>query len=152
MKINIRSEVKKISEEIISIRRDIHKHPELGFEVHRTAELVSKHLNKLGFDVSTGIGKTGVIGDLIGNNDGPTIALRADMDALPIQETSNLPYSSVNEGVMHACGHDGHTAMLLGAATVLKQFQDSLNGNVRFIFQPAEEGDGGARYMIEDGC
>lgn len=152
MKINIRSEVKKISEEIISIRRDIHKHPELGFEVHRTAELVSKHLNNLGFDVSTGIGKTGVIGDLIGNNDGPTIALRADMDALPIQETSNLPYSSVNEGVMHACGHDGHTAMLLGAATVLKQFQDSLNGNVRFIFQPAEEGDGGARYMIEDGC
>ena len=94
MKINIRSEVKNIAEEIISIRRDIHKHPELGFEVHRTAELVSKHLNKLGFDVSTGIGKTGVIGDLIGNNDGPTIALRADMDALPIQETSNLPYSS----------------------------------------------------------
>ena len=152
MKINIRSEVKDIAEEIISIRRDIHKHPELGFEVHRTAELVSKHLNNLGFEVSTGIGKTGVVGDLIGKNDGPTIGLRADMDALPIQETSDLPYSSVNEGVMHACGHDGHTAMLLGAATIIKQLQDKLNGNVRFIFQPAEEGDGGARYMIEDGC
>ena len=152
MKINIRSEVKDIAQEIISIRRDIHKHPELGFEVHRTAELVSKHLNNLGFEVSTGIGKTGVVGDLIGKNDGPTIGLRADMDALPIQETSDLPYSSVNEGVMHACGHDGHTAMLLGAATIIKQLQDKLNGNVRFIFQPAEEGDGGARYMIEDGC
>ena len=152
MKINIRSEVKDIAEEIISIRRDIHKHPELGFEVHRTAELVSKHLNNLGFEVSTGIGKTGVVGDLIGKNDGPTIGLRADMDALPIQETSDLPYSSVNEGVMHACGHDGHTAMLLGAATIIKQLQNKLNGNVRFIFQPAEEGDGGARYMIEDGC
>ena len=152
MKINIRSEVKDIAEEIISIRRDIHKHPELGFEVHRTAELVSKHLNNLGFEVSTGIGKTGVVGDLIGKNDGPTIGLRADMDALPIQETSDLPYSSVNEGVMHACGHDGHTAMLLGAATIIKQLQNKLNGNVRFIFQPAEEGDGGARYMIKDGC
>ena len=152
MKINIRSEVKDIAEEIIAIRRDIHKHPELGFEVHRTAELVSKHLNNLGFEVSTGIGKTGVVGDLIGKNDGPTIGLRADMDALPIQETSDLPYSSVNEGVMHACGHDGHTAMLLGAATIIKQLQNKLNGNVRFIFQPAEEGDGGARYMIEDGC
>ena len=106
----------------------------------------------MGFEVSTGIGKTGVVGDLIGKNDGPTIGLRADMDALPIQETSDLPYSSVNEGVMHACGHDGHTAMLLGAATIIKQLQDKLNGNVRFIFQPAEEGDGGARYMIEDGC
>ena len=152
MKITIRSEVKDIAQEIISIRRDIHKHPELGFEVHRTAELVSKHLNNLGFEVSTGIGKTGVVGDLIGKNDGPTIGLRADMDALPIQETSDLPYSSVNEGVMHACGHDGHTAMLLGAATIIKQLQNKLNGNVRFIFQPAEEGGGGARYMIEDGC
>ncbi len=152
MKINIRSEVKDIAKEIVAIRRDIHKHPELGFEVHRTAELVSSHLKKLGFNVSDGIGKTGVVGDLIGDGNGPTIGLRADMDALPIQETSSLPYSSVNEGIMHACGHDGHTAMLLGAATVLKQFQNQLNGNVRFIFQPAEEGDGGARYMIEDGC
>ena len=152
MKISIRSEVKDIAEEIIAIRRDIHKHPELGFEVHRTAGLVSNHLKKLGFNVSDGIGKTGVVGDLIGDGNGPTIGLRADMDALPIQETSDLLYSSVNDGIMHACGHDGHTAMLLGAATVLKQFQNQLNGNVRFIFQPAEEGDGGARYMIEDGC
>ena len=152
MEINIRSEVNDIAKEIVSIRRDIHKHPELGFEVHRTAKLVSKHLKGLGFEVSDGIGKTGVVGNLIGDNDGPTIGLRADMDALPIQETSDLSYSSVNKGIMHACGHDGHTAMLLGAATVLKQFQHKLNGNVRFIFQPAEEGDGGARYMIKDGC
>ena len=121
MKINIRSEVKDIAEEIISIRRDIHKHPELGFEVHRTAELVSKHLNNLGFEVSTGIGKTGVVGDLIGKNDGPTIGLRADMDALPIQEQNNFSYVSKNPGVMHACGHDGHTTILLAAAKKLSE-------------------------------
>ena len=100
MEINIRSEVNDIAEEIVAIRRDIHKHPELGFEVHRTAELVSNHLKKLGFNVSDGIGKTGVVGDLIGNSDGPTIGLRADMDALPIQETSNLPYSSVTVPIL----------------------------------------------------
>ena len=152
MAVKIRSEVEVIADDIIAIRRDIHKYPELGFDENRTSGLVAGHMKNLGLDVETGIGKTGVIGNLKGNKGGPTIGLRADMDALPIQETSDLPYSSVNEGVMHACGHDGHTAMLLGAATIIKQLQDKLNGNVRFIFQPAEEGDGGARYMIEDGC
>ena len=152
MAVKVRSEVAAIADDIIAIRRDIHKYPELGFDVHRTSELVAEHLKDLGFDVVTGIGKTGVVGDLKGNKGGPTIGLRADMDALPIQETGDIPYCSVNDGIMHACGHDGHTAMLLGAATVLEQFQEQLKGNIRFIFQPAEEGGGGARYMIEDGC
>ena len=152
MAVKIRSEVTAIADDIIAIRRDIHKYPELGFDEHRTSGVVAKHLKNLEFDVVTGIGKTGVIGDLKGNTSGQTIGLRADMDALPIQETGDIPYRSVNDGIMHACGHDGHTAMLLGTATVLKQFQEHLKGNVRFIFQPAEEGGGGARYMIDDGC
>ena len=148
MAVNIRPEVEVIADDIIAMRRDIHKYPELGFDEHRTSSLVAEHMKDLDFDVTTGIGKTGVIGDLKGNKGGPTIGLRADMDALPIQETGEIPYRSLNDGIMHACGHDGHTAMLLGAATVLKQFQEHLKGNVRFIFQPAEEGGGGARYMI----
>lgn len=151
MSINIHKDIEKISDEIISTRRDIHQHPELGFDVHRTAGIVAEKLKNLGMDVQTGIGKTGVVGNLIGT-EGPTIALRADMDALPIQETGDLEYKSVNESVMHACGHDGHTAMLLGAAKVLADKKDKIWGSVRFLFQPAEEGAGGARYMIEDGC
>jgi len=151
MNINIHKDIEKISDEIISIRRDIHKHPELGFEVHRTAGIVAEKLNNLGMDVKTGIGKTGVVGDLI-CGDGPTIALRADMDALPIQETGEIEYKSINDGIMHACGHDGHTAMLLGVAKVLADKKDKIKGNVRFLFQPAEEGEGGARYMIDDDC
>ncbi|MBT3217383.1 MAG: amidohydrolase [Candidatus Marinimicrobia bacterium] len=152
MKINILNKIELIKNEIITTRRDIHKHPELGFQEIRTAGLVAKRLQSLGMDVKTGVGKTGVVGDLKGKGEGPTIALRADMDALPIQETGEKEYISVNDGVMHACGHDGHVAMLLGAAKVLAEKRDELNGNVRFIFQPAEEGEGGARYMIEDGC
>lgn len=151
MNINIHKEIENISDEIIATRRDIHKHPELGFDVHRTARIVAEQLSNLGLDVQTGIGKSGVVGDLI-CGDGPTIALRADMDALPIQETSDIDYISQNDGVMHACGHDGHTAMLLGAAKVLADKKDEIKGTVRFLFQPAEEGAGGARYMIEDGC
>lgn len=151
MNIKIPKEIKNISDEIIAIRRDIHKHPELGFEVHRTAGIVAERLEELGMDVQTGIGKTGVVGDLK-CGDGPTIALRADMDALPLQEIGNSEFKSVNDGAMHACGHDGHTAMLLGAAKVLAEKKDQINGTVRFLFQPAEEGGGGARYMIKDGC
>jgi len=151
MNINIHKDIEKISDEIISIRRDIHKHPELGFEVHRTAGIVAEKLKNLGMDVQTGIGKTGVVGDLI-CGDGPTIALRADMDALPIQETGDVEYKSINDGIMHACGHDGHTAMLLGVAKVLVDKKDKIKGNVRLLFQPAEEGEGGARYMIDDDC
>lgn len=151
MKINIRPEIKSIADDIIAARRDIHQHPELGFDVHRTAGIAAEKLTGLGMDVRTAIGKTGVVGDLI-CGDGPTIALRADMDALPIQETGEIDYISQNDGVMHACGHDGHTAMLLGAAKVLADMREEIHGTVRFLFQPAEEGAGGARYMIEDGC
>ncbi len=151
MSVKILDKIKSIESEIISIRRDIHQHPELGFDVHRTAGIVADKLNNLGIDVKTGIGKTGVVGDLK-CGDGPTIALRADMDALPIQETGDIEYISKNDGVMHACGHDGHTAMLLGAAKILADEQDKISGTIRFLFQPAEEGEGGARYMIEDGC
>lgn len=152
MIINIRPEIQLISDSIIETRRDIHKYPELSFQEHRTAELVATKLSSLGIEVQKGIGKTGVIGDLIGNGDGPTIALRADMDALPIQETGDVSYKSVNNGIMHACGHDGHVAMLLGAAEILSKQKNKLNGNIRFIFQPAEEGEGGATYMIDDGA
>ncbi len=151
MNINIRKEVEKISNEIIATRRDIHKYPELGFEVHRTAGLVADRLTELGFDVKTGVGKTGIVADLKGSK-GLTIALRADMDALPLQEIGDSEFKSINDGVMHACGHDGHTAMLLGAARVLANKKDKIRGTVRFLFQPGEEGEGGARFMIEDGC
>ena len=149
--INIHPEVNKIKDTIINIRRDIHKHPELSFQEFRTANLIKEKLEFLNIDVQTGVGKTGVVGNIIGN-EGPCIALRADMDALPIQETGDIDYKSINDGIMHACGHDGHIAMLLGAAEVLSKINHKINGSIRFIFQPAEEGQGGARYMIDDGC
>jgi amidohydrolase len=152
MTIKILPEVKNIQEKIIETRRDFHKHPELGFDVHRTAKVIAKKLESFGLDVKTEIGKTGVVGDLQINQSFKTIALRADMDALPMQEAGNNSYKSVNVGVMHACGHDGHMAMLLGTAELLSKKRDELNVNVRFIFQPAEEGEGGARYMIADGA
>ena len=151
MTIHIKPEIEAIKKTIISTRRDIHQHPELAFNEHRTAKLVAERLKSMGIDVQTGVGKTGVVGTLRGNNGGKTIALRADMDALPMQETGDLPYKSQNDGIMHACGHDGHTAMLLGTAEALSKKYDQLKGTVKFIFQPAEEGQGGARYMIEDG-
>ncbi len=147
-----------LQDELIRLRRDIHAHPELGFQEFRTAALVADTLTELGIEVQTGIGRTGVVGQ-IGTGDGPTIAIRADMDALPILEKTNTPYCSQNEGVMHACGHDSHTAMLLGAAHLLKQSMTEGNwsGNVRFIFQPSEEafdenGISGATAMIADGA
>jgi len=149
MKIN--PKVIELNDKMVKLRRDIHKHPELGFEVQRTAGIVADIMKKLGFEVREGVGKSGVTGDLR-CADGPIIALRADMDALPIQETGNLPFKSVNPGQMHACGHDGHTAILAITAEVIAGMKESLKGTVRFIFQPAEEGQGGARYMIEDGC
>ncbi len=151
MNINIIREVDDTSDDIIAIRRDIHQHPEMGFDVNRTANLVTDRLKELGFEVKTGVGKTGVVADLYGGH-GPTIALRGDMDALPIQETGRCEYKSIHDGIMHACGHDGHTAMLLGAAKVLADKKGQIKGTVRFLFQPAEEGEGGATYMIQDGC
>jgi len=148
---NIRSEIKDIEKNIIDWRRVFHQYPELGFDEHRTSKIIGEALKEMGLAPKMNVGKTGVTADLT-FGEGPTIALRADMDALPMQEASGLDFSSKNDGVMHACGHDGHMAMLLGAAKVLTQNGDSFNGTVRFIFQPAEEGAGGARYMIEDGC
>lgn len=152
MSVKILPEVTAIKDEIIANRRDFHKYPELGFKEHRTAKVIAEKLKAYGIDVRTGIGKTGIIGDLHGKGSGKTIALRADMDALPVQETSDVSYKSQNDGIMHACGHDGHMAMLLGAAKILSQKRDLFKGNIRFIFQPAEEEEGGARYMITDGC
>ena len=150
MSIVLRPEIEDISEEIIENRRHLHQNPELGLQEHETAKFISEKLNNLDLEVSTGIGQTGVVA-LLKGGDGPCIGLRADMDALPIQETSDVTYKSINDGVMHACGHDGHVAMLLGAAKVLSDKRDQIKGTVKFIFQPAEEGLGGARYMIEDG-
>jgi len=152
MSIKILPEVSAINAEIIANRRNFHQHPELGFNEHITGKFIAEKLSSYGIDVRTGIGKTGIIGDLHGKGSGKTIALRADMDALPVQETSDVPYKSQNDGIMHACGHDGHMAILLGAAKILSQNKDRFSGNIRFIFQPAEEGGGGARYMIADGC
>ena len=149
---NINPDVIKIKNKIIETRRDIHKHPELSFQEHRTSELVAKQLEDLGLNVERNIGKTGVVGILEGITPGKTIALRADMDALPIQETGDVPYKSIHDGVMHACGHDAHTAMLLGAAEVLSKNQHNIKGTIKFIFQPAEEGYGGAQFMIDDGA
>ncbi len=135
--------------ELISLRRDIHMHPELGFQETRTAELVESYLHECGIETSR-IAKTGVVGLLHGKKPGKTLLLRADMDALPIQEDTGLPFASVNKGVMHACGHDGHTAILLVAAKILSQMTEQLSGTIKFVFQPNEEEDG-ASYMIEDG-
>lgn len=152
-------QAESISDEIVRIRRDLHQHPELGFEEVRTAGIVADQLRSIGFDnVNTQVGRTGVTVQF-GNPDGPTIGIRADMDALPILETTDVPFKSVNEGVMHACGHDCHTSMLLGAARLLHDdFQangDAWKGSVRLLFQPCEEkfdedGVSGATAMIKD--
>lgn len=136
--------------DLVALRHDLHKHPELGFEEKRTSELVADYLDRQGIEVHTGWARTGVVGVLRKGDSGRTVALRADMDALPVQEKSDLVYRSVNEGVMHACGHDGHIAMLLGAARYLAESGD-FDGTVVFIFQPAEEGGGGGRLMVEEG-
>jgi hippurate hydrolase len=131
-------------------RRDIHAHPELGFEEKRTSELVATQLERFGIEVHRGVGRTGVVGALKTGTSGRSVGLRADMDALPIEEANRFDHRSRNPGRMHACGHDGHTAMLLGAAKQLAATRN-FDGTVHFIFQPAEEGLGGARAMIEDG-
>jgi hippurate hydrolase len=139
----------ELFEWIRDIRRTIHQWPELGFKEEKTSEFIARTLKKLGIKYKTGVAQTGVVGKLITDEKAPTIALRADIDALPITEETELPFASQNPGVMHACGHDGHTAIVLGAARLLKE--DPPEGNVVFIFQPAEETDGGAKPMIDEG-
>lgn len=132
------------------LRRDLHAHPELRFEEHRTADVVARELEDLGYTVSRGLGGTGVVASLTGANPQWGIVLRADMDALPIHEANDFSHASCSHGIMHACGHDGHTVMLLGAARLLKSMPQ-LPGSVHFVFQPGEEGGAGARKMIDDG-
>jgi hippurate hydrolase len=139
--------------DVVEWRRDLHAHPELQFEVHRTADLVATKLREFGCDeVVTGVGKTGVVGVIRGikRTSGKVIGLRADMDALPIEEETGARWASTNKGVMHACGHDGHTAMLLGAARDLARTR-AFDGTAIVIFQPAEEGGGGGKAMVDDG-
>ena len=140
-----------IGDEIVATRRAIHQWPELAYTEERTAALVESRLREFGIEVQAGVGGTGVVGLLRGARPGKTVLLRADMDALPIDEISDAPYCSQNKGVMHACGHDGHTSMLLGAARLLVERRDRLSGNVKLMFQPAEEGGFGALRMIEAG-
>jgi len=138
--------------DITAIRRDIHAHPELAFEEHRTAALVAARLEALGIETHRGIGQTGVVGVLRAGSGSRAIGLRADMDALPIQETNDVPYRSQNDGVMHACGHDVHMASLLGASKILNELRNEFEGTIRLIFQPSEEKfSGGALAMINDG-
>src|SRR5271154_5838224 len=142
-----------LTDEIAAWRHDFHEHPELLYEVHRTAGIVADRLREFGCDeVVTGIGRTGVVGVIRGrkSTSGKTVGLRADMDALPIEETSGVPYASKTPGLMHACGHDGHTAMLLGAARYLAETRN-FDGTAVVVFQPAEEGGAGGRAMVEDG-
>jgi hippurate hydrolase len=137
-------------EEFVAVRRDIHRHPEMAFDEHRTSKLVAEQLERWGYRVVTGLGGTGVVGQLVRGDGTRRLGLRADMDALPIEEATGLPWSSCHHGVMHACGHDGHTAMLLAAAKYLA-LQGDFDGTLNLIFQPAEEGAGGALKMMEDG-
>ena len=142
-------EIKLLHDEMTEWRRDIHQHPELKFEENRTSDLVAAKLQEFGIEIHRGLAKTGVVGT-IRNGDGPSIGLRADMDALPLEEKNTFKHASSNPGKMHACGHDGHTAMLLGAAKHLAASKN-FKGTVNLIFQPAEEGGGGGELMIKEG-
>jgi amidohydrolase len=138
-------------DDVVTLRRDLHMHPELGFEEHRTAGIVAERLRRLGFEVHTGIAGTGVVGVMRGSALGRTIMLRADMDALPILEENRHEFRSTIDGKMHACGHDGHVAILLGAAELIANGKERMAGTVCLLFQPAEEGHGGAKVMVDEG-
>lgn len=161
---NLEKDYKAVENKVIEWRHDIHQNPELSNREFKTAEKIAKHLKSLGIDVQTGVAHTGVVGVLKGNNPGKVVALRADIDALPVTERNDLPFKSTvtseflgeKTGVMHACGHDTHTAILMGVAEVLSKNKDKINGTVKFIFQPAEEGpppgeEGGALLMVKEG-
>lgn len=149
----IRSLSSKYFAKMVKLRREFHQNPELGYEEFKTSERLAKELRRLGIKVKTGVAKTGVVGVLTGEKKGKTVALRADMDALPITEQTNFAYKSRNKGLMHACGHDAHMACVIGAAMILSELKHELPGNVKFIFQPSEESPpGGAKPMIQQGA
>jgi amidohydrolase len=148
---NVVEQAKGIQQQIVEWRRQLHKIPEIGLDLPNTSAFVSNQLTKLGIEHRTKVGVSGIVGLIKGEKPGKTIMLRADMDALALKEETGLPFASTNEN-MHACGHDSHTAMLLGAAKILNENRDKLPGNVKLIFQPAEEGPGGAKPMIDDGA
>jgi amidohydrolase len=150
--ITLSSDVAEFSEFVVNLRRRLHQWPELGFQEQRTAKLIAEQLTALGMEVRVGLAHTGVLGVMRGSGAGRTVLLRADIDGLPIEEASGVPYASQNQGVMHACGHDGHTAILLTVAHVLARHRQRFSGTVKFVFQPAEEvPPGGAKGMIQEG-
>ncbi|MDZ7760677.1 MAG: M20 family metallopeptidase [Desulfovermiculus sp.] len=149
--IDIKAKCTNLASEIIRFRRDLHQIPEAGLAEHKTAAYVAEHLRILGLEVHTGIAGTGIKAVLRTDRPGPTLLYRADMDGLPVQEQTGLTWASTHPGMMHACGHDGHMAMALGTANLLSSLSDQLQGNMVFLFQPAEEGPGGAKPMIQTG-
>ena len=149
--VDIRQLVNAHKELIINTRQDLHQIPETGYTEEKTSAYVAAYLEREGLEVQTGIAQFGVVGLLQTGKPGPTVMIRADMDALPLKEETGLSFASIHEGVMHACGHDAHMAMALGAASVLTQMKNDLNGAIKFVFQPAEEGPGGAKPMIDAG-
>lgn len=148
---NFSLQAEKLFDYTVQLRRDFHRHPELGFREERTAKVIANSLRTLGMEVQTGIGQTGVVGMLEGASDGPTLLLRFDMDALPVTEENETDYVSQTPGIMHACGHDGHMAMGLTVARIMTDYQARLKGRLKFLFQPAEEGLGGALAVMADG-
>ncbi len=148
---NIARDVAELNDRLIATRRDFHRHPELSFQERRTGEIVADRLDELGWKVKRGVAETGVVGLLEGSGPGKTVMVRVDIDALPIQEPKDRPYSSLVDGVMHACGHDGHTAVGMAVAELLSRYKDSIKGRIKLVFQPAEEIMSGAIKMIEEG-
>jgi amidohydrolase len=151
MKKPLKEEIAQMKDWLVEIRRTIHMHPELAFEEIETSKLASEWLERFGLEVTKGMAKTGVVGVLKGKGPGKTVAIRADMDALPMDEVNPVPYASKIKGKMHACGHDAHVTILLGVAKYFSSIKDQVKGNIKWIFQPAEEGGGGGRVMVEEG-
>lgn len=149
---DIKKRINEIFKELVKIRRDFHMHPELSEQEYRTSSKVCEYLEDWGIEYKSGIAGTGVVGIIRGKSPGRTVAARADMDALPVEEATNCEFKSINAGVMHACGHDIHTTVLLGVAKILKELENEIKGNVKLIFQPAEETIGGAQRMINENC
>jgi amidohydrolase len=147
----IRPDIQALQPQLVEWRRHLHQRPELGFKEQLTAQVIAQKLQEWGIEHKTGIAKTGIVATINSDRPGPVLAIRADMDALPIQEANDVPYRSQHDGVMHACGHDGHTAIALGTAYYLTQHREDFAGTVKIIFQPAEEGPGGAKPMVEEG-